>query len=104
MAKCILWTEEQRKIMREWTRGRPKVVRDMIRKLPMDRLYRLKSSGHRVTLYSYSEDGTVTVNVLSVWNPETPLLSERRVFGIDPKDLEECELPMNIEEPTAGSC
>lgn len=53
-------------------------------------LYRMKSTQHRVTLYSYSEDGTVTVNVLGKYNFVT---FERRVFGIPADDLEECDLP-----------
>ena len=54
----------------------------------------MKSSGHRVTLYSYAEDGTVTVNVCGDWNVVT---FERRVFGVSPDDLEECDVPDNDE-------
>jgi hypothetical protein len=55
----------------------------------------MKSTGHRVTLYSFGErtDGgkiSLTVNVLGAFNLVT---FERRVFGIDPDDLEPCDLP-----------
>jgi len=43
-----------------------------------------------VVLSSISEDNTVTVNVLAEFNL---LMHERQVFGIDPNDLEPCELP-----------
>lgn len=73
-----------------WVATRPPVIQELCKRLPPDRLYRLKSSNHRVTLYSYSENGTVTVNVTGQYNA---LTFERRVFGISPDDLEECELP-----------
>ena len=50
----------------------------------------MKSTGHRVTMYSYSENGTVTVNVTGDYNV---VVFERQVFGISPDDLEECDLP-----------
>lgn len=74
----------------EWVATRPESVQKLCRQLPPDRLYRLKTSGHRVTLYSYSEDGTLTVVVSGEYNAVT---FGRKVFGIKPEDLEECELP-----------
>lgn len=74
----------------EWVETRPPVVQDLCRRFPPDRLYRLKDSGHRVTLYSYSEDGTMTVNVTGEYNA---VIFSRRVFGINPDDMEECDLP-----------
>jgi hypothetical protein len=74
----------------EWVATRPECVRVLCERLPPDRLYRLKSSGHRVFMYSYSEDGTVTVCVTGEYNAVT---FDRQVFGIKPEDLEECELP-----------
>ena len=74
----------------EWVATRPENVQRLCRQLTPDRLYRLKTSGHRVTLYSYAEDGTVTVNVTGEYNT---LTFERQVFGIKPEDLEECDLP-----------
>ena len=73
-----------------WVASRPESVRKLCRSLPPDRLYRLKTSSHRVTIYSYSEDGTVTVIVSGDYNA---LAFERRVFGIKPEQLEECDLP-----------
>ena len=91
MAKWIEWTDDQREAWAEWDASRPPVIQDMIARFPYDELYRLKSSGHRVTLYSYSEDGTMTVNVTGEFNF---VAFDRRVFGIKPDDLEPCELPL----------
>lgn len=74
----------------EWVATRPESVQKICRQLPPNRLYRMKSTGDRVTLYSYSEDGTVTVNVTGEYNV---LIFDRQVFGINPDDLEECDLP-----------
>ena len=87
MAKVIEINEVEWK---KWVESRPEAVQQLCKKLPPDRLYLLKTSNHRVTLFSYSEDGTVTVNVTGKYNA---LTFERQVFGIKPEDLEECDLP-----------
>jgi len=74
----------------QWVASRPDKVQELIRKLPPDRLYLLKTSGHRVTIYSYNEDNTLTVTVTGKYNMIT---FARNVFGIKPEDLEECDLP-----------
>lgn len=75
---------------REWVAGRPPAVRALCERLPGDRLYRMKSTGQRVTIHSYSEDGTLTVNITGEYNLIT---FERSVFGVSPDDLVECDLP-----------
>ena len=90
MAKIIEWSEEQEKAWEDWVSTRPQIIQDLCERFPPYNLYRLKSSGHRVTLYSYSEDGTITVNVSGEYNAVT---FDRQVFGIKPEDLEECDLP-----------
>jgi hypothetical protein len=74
----------------EWVATRPECVRVLCEKLPPDRLYRMKSTGQRVTLHSYSENNTVTVDISGEYNF---LTFDRQVFGIDPDDLEECDIP-----------
>lgn len=73
----------------EWIKSRPHVVQDMIAQCPPNRLYRI-SAGQRVTIYSYSEDRTVTVDVSGEYNR---VVFGRRVFGIPIDDLVECDLP-----------
>ena len=87
------WTEptpEQEENWREWVSSRPDSVRKNAERLPPWELFLMKSTGQRVTVYSYSEDGTVTVNVTGEFNA---VMFDRQVFGIDPNDLEPCELP-----------
>lgn len=78
----------------KWLKKRPPHVRAIAEKYPPNRLYRLKTTGHRVTVYSLREGKggavTMTVNITAEYN----LVDfERQVFGIDPNDLEECDLP-----------
>ena len=82
----------------DWVASRPPVVADLCRRYPPDRLYMMKPTMQRVTLVSYSENGTVTVDVGSQWNFVT---FEREVFGVDPANLEECDLPAD-DEPTGA--
>lgn len=73
-----------------WLSSRPKAIQDLAAQLPPDRLYLLKKAGHRCTIHSYSEDGTVTVHVTGDYNL---VVYGRKVFGVVPADLEECDLP-----------
>lgn len=90
MAQLPSWTVEQDATHAEWLAERPQVIKDLVKRVPPDRLYLLKSTNHRIFVYSYSEDGTVTVAVMGKYNF---LPFERRVFGIKPEELEECDLP-----------
>jgi hypothetical protein len=78
-----------------WYETRPEVIQQLARRFRPWKLYRLRSSGHRVVLYAFNEDNTLTVSVLGRFNL---LKFERRVFGIPPDDLEECDLP-GLDEP-----
>lgn len=79
----------------EWLATRPAIVQALAARLRPDTLYRLRGSGHRCTLYSYNENGTVTVTVDGRFNR---VLFGRNVFGISPEDLEECDLPTTGED------
>jgi hypothetical protein len=81
-------------VWRAWLDERPAAIKTMAQRHPPDRLYRMRSTGCRVTLHSYSEDGTVTVFVGGQFNL---VVFERRVFGVSPDDLEECDLPDETE-------
>jgi hypothetical protein len=90
MANIYEPTPEQEKGWVAWAAGRPKVIQDLAARFKPWKLYLLKSSGHRVFLLSFNESNTITVAVTGKYN----LVSmERQVFGIQPEDLEECELP-----------
>ena len=84
------WTQEEKIQWDEWVATRPPVVQDLCARFPPNRLYLLKSSNHRVFVTSYSEDGTMRVCVSGQFNRT---LFGRDVFGVEPADLEECDLP-----------
>lgn len=66
------------------------MILEMCEKVVPWKLYRMASSGHRVTPVSYGEDGTLTVAVRGKYNYVT---MERQVFGVHVDDLTECDLP-----------
>lgn len=89
MAKIYEMSAEELNQFNTWVAQKPKVIQEMIKSHPPDRLYKI-SSGHRVIINSYCEDGTVTVAVLASYNK---ILFERNVFGIDIHTLQECDIP-----------
>jgi hypothetical protein len=86
--------EMDMKAWEEWVKTRPPAVKELCRKLPPDRLYRLKNRDVLVTIVSYSEDNTVTVSITGEYNV---LAFDREVFGVNPKHLKECNLPKEGE-------
>lgn len=78
----------------EWLKDRPQIIKDMAADYPPNVLYRLKTTGQRVTLVSYGEDRTVRVAVRGEYNL-VPV--ERDVVGVELGDLEECQLPTESE-------
>ena len=90
MARISEPTAEVEAAWKEWVAERPDAVRAVAERFDPWTLYRMKSTNQRVTLYSISEDGTVSVDVSGAYNF---VFCERTVFGIDPNDLEPCEVP-----------
>lgn len=91
-------TEAQERQFAAWVAERPDVIRALISARRFDpwTLYRLKTTGQRVYIISFSEPeesgGKVTLRVV-VSGKFNLVAFERGVFGIDPDDLEECDLP-----------
>ncbi len=107
MGNVIEPTEEKLKEIEEWLKDRPQVIKDLCKKLPPFKLYKLKYCEQPelfslVTLHSYNEDGTVTVYVSKKFNIT---LMERNVFGINPERLTECDIPSDeeLEEIVKGN-
>lgn len=68
----------------EWFRERPQIIKDMMVKTPPTKRYML--NGVEIdTIYSYLEDGTLTVLISKTATPgfEFP----RQVFDVQPEDL-----------------
>ena len=90
MARIIEPAAKEKKAWTAWVASRPNNVRKVVERFDPWSLYRMKSTGHRVTIHSFSEDGTLTVNITGEFNT---ILFDRQVFGINPDDLEPCDLP-----------
>lgn len=83
----------------EWKTTLPPRVRTVADRLDPWTLYRMKSTGQRVTVQSIADDGSLTVAVTGKFN----LVShERAVFGIDADDLEPTDLP-GPDEPVGSA-
>ena len=88
-------TAENLAAWKKWVAERPESIRKVCERFDPWTLYRLKTTGQRVYILSFSEpglDGKVTCRV-GVSGEFNLLTFERDVFGIDPDDLEECDLP-----------
>lgn len=90
MARFEKPTARQERGYAKWGKSRPEPVRSMAERFEPWSLYRLKSTGERVVVTSFLDDGTLTVVVSGRFNR---VIFERSVFGIDPDDLEPCDLP-----------
>jgi hypothetical protein len=88
-------TQDQQDEWNAWLLARPKVIRDIAERFYPWKLYRLKTTDQRVVPAVYYEDGTLTVNIFVMFNRDKLLLS-KKVFGINPDDLEECDLPDGV--------
>jgi hypothetical protein len=80
--------------LNEWLQDRPDCIINMVKQYPPDVLYRMKSTGQRVTIVAYAENGTVRVLVSGDFNA---IILDREVFGVSLEDLEECDLPDSNE-------
>lgn len=78
---------------RRWVNSRPQVIQKMCKSHPPNRLYKMPS-GHCCKIYSYDENGTMTVNVTGEYNL---VAFARSVFGMKPEELVECDLPNDDE-------
>jgi hypothetical protein len=93
-------TIEGQEMWAEWVEERPDAIQALVAKYKFApwKLYKLKTSGHRVIIHSIDEpkegEPTLTVIVNGKFNF---VAFERRVFGIKPEDLEECDLPRSDE-------
>ena len=86
MTKHIEWTDQQKIEWDSWVSGRPECVQKMCKSHPPDNIYKMKSTGHIVTLVSYFEDDTVKVSITNDIVKQT--FMERYVFDVNLDDLE----------------
>lgn len=98
MANYYELDADQKVQFKRWFDSRPECIQKMILSHPINKLYRMKSTGQRVFLTGYDEDGTVSVIVSGEFNKVT---FNRQVYNIPLDDLEECELP-GPDEPVGA--
>ena len=86
-------TEESLAAWEVWLAERPEAVREVARRLPPYKLFKMKSAGLYVTIDSYDEElsGKVSLKVYVNHRFNDFLLFERCVFGVDPEDLAEAD-------------
>jgi hypothetical protein len=91
MAEFYQFTEEQKAGLAAWLAERPPQVRALAERFPPNQLFRLKTTGQIVSTLAFAEDGTLRVLLDQKYNPAA--IWSREVFGINPDDLEPCEVP-----------
>jgi hypothetical protein len=71
-----------------WLADRPQIIKDLARSHPPDGQYRLASGTDDdvYQIYSYSEDGTMSVIRYTRLTPDS-MMPLWRVFGMRPEDL-----------------
>lgn len=75
-------------VWKAWLDERPPVVRVLAERFPPTHLFRIKTTDQRVVVVSYSENGTMRIQVLAEYNPKHFRVGIQ-VFGIAPDDLED---------------
>jgi hypothetical protein len=100
MARYTEPTPEQVQLWKTWLAARPSNIRAVAERFDPWTLYRMKDTNQRVTVVSFAagEKVTMTVNITGEFNM---LTFDRAVFGVDPDNLEPCDLPLPDESTGA---
>lgn len=98
MARFYDPTPEQHSGWNEWVASRPENVRAVAEKFDPWSLFLMPKTGQRCTIVSFGEADngsvTLTVNITGEYNLT---VFDRQVFGVDPSDLEPCDIPAPTE-------
>jgi hypothetical protein len=87
-------SDKERVAWEVWLLELPEFVRVVAEKFDPWTLYRLKTTSQRVVVVSIDEHDDKSVTLTVLVSGEFNFVShERKVFGIKPEDLEECDLP-----------
>lgn len=88
--------EKRHQMLDDWLQDRPQIIKDLADKISPFKTYVVKETGQLGTVYSFSENGTLTLNITGhkdKFRDAMEKLIPLRVFGFRPEDLEEYELP-----------
>jgi len=83
---------------------RPKKIQELIEKVPPTHEYQITETGHVCSIYSYAEDGTLTVvREVNEMDKLTGKIADNithiNVFGLKPEDLTKLDnKPIEVEE------
>lgn len=82
----------------DWYKTRPKVIKDLICQYPYASTVKIKPTGQIAYVYSWFEDGTLSVVINQEDNPCNAVSDGvYRVFGYRPDDLEFIQENPDIE-------
>ncbi len=84
----VKFEDPRERELRKWLKDRPKIIQEMALKIKPWKAYRIKATGQECSIYSFSENGTITVNTHNCL-----MGGQYRVFGYKPEDLEEIAAP-----------
>lgn len=98
MAEVYVMSDEQKQLWAEWVAERPPVIKALCERFSPNRLYRHKVTKQLVTLSAFFEDNTVEMIVSRRLNDG--ITPSRKVFGVEPDNLEEADLPEFISVMT----
>lgn len=99
MARYMEPTAEQVASWNEWVATRPKVIQELAERFGPWTMFRYLPTNHRCYVLGYSEhvngDGTPAPPTMMIVISGRHNLIDfgRRVFGVKPEDLVECDLP-----------
>lgn len=82
---------EQEAALEEWLAGRPQVICDLARLFPPWNAYRIKATGQHGEICSYSENGTLSLDIIGHDNAlmsKMASVSPTTVFGIGINDIQ----------------
>lgn len=91
MARIYEPTKAQVRQWEKWVKSLPPKARATGERFNPWTLYLMAETAHRVTIASFADDGTISVAVTGQYNDG--ILFDRRVFGVAPDELEECDIP-----------
>ena len=104
MAEIFIMTDEQKQTWSNWKIDRPQIIKDLSERFKPNHLYRHKKTNQKVIPLVFFENNTLEVLIPCSLNDG--IFLNKRVFDVNPDDLEETELPdgmsvMSFEEYSA---
>ena len=94
MAKLYEFSEEQQQLWDTWVAERPEMIQQLCERFQPNRLYLHTVTGQKVIPEAFDEDGTMRILIPRRLN--IPFLPTKSVFGVDPLNIVESDLPDGV--------